>query len=116
MASVASGDLDKATHDELCCTYASLLLFDAGLEVSADAISGIISASGNQVAAHCPALFAQVLKGKDIGALLAGVGSGGPATGSGGAGATEAAAEVKEEAPVEEEEEEEDDFGFDLFG
>lgn len=115
MASVASGDLDKATHDELCCTYASLLLFDAGLEVSSDAISGIITASGNQVAAHCPALFAQVLKGKDIGALLAGIGSGGPATGS-GAGAKEAAAEVKEEAPVEEEEEEEDDFGFDLFG
>lgn len=47
MASVAPGDLDKSTKDELACTYAALLLFDSGLEITADAISGIITASGN---------------------------------------------------------------------
>jgi large subunit ribosomal protein LP1 len=58
MASVAPAQLDQATHDELCCTYAALLLYDAQLDISADKIDAIVKASGNTVGAHCPALFA----------------------------------------------------------
>jgi large subunit ribosomal protein LP1 len=117
MASVAPAQLDQATHDELCCTYAALLLYDADIEISADKIAAIINASGNTVGNHCPALFAQCLQSRDVGALLAGVSSGGPGAGAAApAGDAGAATEEKKEEAKEEEEEEEEDFGFDLFG
>ena len=34
MASVESSKLSKADHDELCCSYAALMLHDDGLEIT----------------------------------------------------------------------------------
>ncbi len=34
MASVEASKLSKADHDELCCSYAALLLHDDGLEIT----------------------------------------------------------------------------------
>ena len=34
MASVEAKDLSKAEHDELCCSYAALMLHDDGLEIT----------------------------------------------------------------------------------
>ncbi len=34
MASVEVSKLSKADHDELCCSYAALMLHDDGLEIS----------------------------------------------------------------------------------
>ena len=34
MASVAADKLSKEDHDELCCSYAALMLHDDGLEIS----------------------------------------------------------------------------------
>jgi hypothetical protein len=34
MASVEANKLSKADHDELCCSYAALMLHDDGLEIT----------------------------------------------------------------------------------
>ena len=34
MASVEASKLSKAEHDELCCSYAALMLHDDGLEIT----------------------------------------------------------------------------------
>jgi len=79
MASVRVGSLDKTTHDELCCTYAALILYDDRLDITSNQIKKIIEASGNKVDAFWPSLFAKALQGKNVGELLLG-GGGAPAT------------------------------------
>merc|ERR1711968_373242 len=105
MASVEASKLSKEEHDELCCSYAALMLHDDGLEITAEKLSAVIKASGNEVEPYWPMLFAKALKGANVGDLLANVGSAGPAGGAaaGPADAGAAAEEVKEEKKEEEE-------------
>merc|ERR1711990_470380 len=114
MASVETSKLSKADHDELCCSYAALMLHDDGLEITAEKLSAVIKASGNEVEPYWPMLFAKALKGADVGSLLSNIGSAAPAGGAAAAaGDAEApAAEVKEE---KKEEPEDVDMGG-LFG
>merc|ERR1711970_136735 len=100
MASVEAGSLSKADHDELCCSYAALMLHDDGVEITAEKLSKVIKASGNEVEPYWPMLFAKALKTANISALLTNVGSAGPAGGAGPAAAAGPAAEA--EAPKEE--------------
>ena len=76
----------------------------------------IIKASGNEVEPYWPMLFAKALKGQDVGALLANIGSAGGAGGAAAAdaGPTATAVEEKEEE-VKKEEPEDVDMGG-LFG
>merc|ERR1712038_327839 len=112
-AQVAVSALKPEEKDRLVCTYAALLLHDGELEISEEKLSKVIKASGNTVEGYWPGLFAKALKGQDITALLANVGTGG---GSGGPAADAgAAAAAEEEKPKEEEPEEDVDMG-DLFG
>ena len=60
----------------------------------------IIKASGNEVEPYWPMLFAKALKGQDVGAMLANIGSAGGAAGPATAAGPSA---VAEEAPKEEE-------------
>merc|ERR1712023_187819 len=114
MASVEASKLSKEEHDELCCSYAALMLHDDGLEITAEKLSAVIKASGNEVEPYWPMLFAKALKGADVGALLSNIGSAGPAAGGGAAAA--GPAEVVEEKKEEKKEEPEDvDMGG-LFG
>ena len=39
MASVEAKNLSKADHDELCCSYAALMLHDDGLEITVSNLS-----------------------------------------------------------------------------
>merc|ERR1711878_248350 len=93
--------------DQLVCTYAALLLHDGGLDIDDKKLSQVIKASGNTVESYWPGLFAKALKGQDITALLASVGSApaaggaGPAAASGDADAPAAKEEAKEEEPEE---------------
>ena len=113
MASVEASKLPKADHDELACTYAALMLHDDGLEITAEKLSKVIKASGNDVEPYWPMLFAKALKGQDVGELLTNLASAGPAAGPAGA----AAAVVEEEAPKEEKKEEVEDVDMGgLFG
>ena len=114
MASVEASQLSKADHDELCCSYAALMLHDDGLEITAEKLSKVITASGNSVEPYWPMLFSKALKSAKIEDLLANVGNAGPAAGP--AVAAGGAAEVVEEEKEEKKEEVEDvDMGG-LFG
>ena len=115
MAHVDVASLSKTERDELCCTYAALLLHDGELEITADKLSKVIKASGNSVESYWPGLFAKALAGQDVAKLLANVGSAGPAAaGAPAAGGDAPAAEAKKEEKEEEPEEDVDMGG--LFG
>merc|ERR1711904_507185 len=86
MASKAAADLSQAEKDELCCSYAALMLHDDGLEITSEKLNKVIKASGNTVEPYWPMLFAKALKSANIGDLLTNVASAAPAGGAGGAG------------------------------
>merc|ERR1719362_1997999 len=100
MAAVPVDKLSKAEKDELCVSYAALMLHDDGLGINAEKLTKIIKASGNEVEPYWPMLFAKALKGQDVGKLLANIGSAGGG-GAAAAGPAEAAAEEPEEKKEE---------------
>ena len=121
--------ISKAEHDELCCVYAGLLLFDDGIEITADKIEKIIKASGNEVDGYYPEFFAKYLAKADIKSMLTVT----PAAGASAAPAEEHKEEKKddkkggkkddkkggkkEKEKEKPKEEEEEDIGFgDIFG
>ncbi len=71
--------VSKAEHDELCCVYAALLLFDDKVEVTADKLNKVITASGNTVEGYYPEFFAKYLSSVDLNTFLNNVGSAAPA-------------------------------------
>ena len=108
MASVDVASLSKQEHDELCCAYAALLLHDGEIEITGDKLAKVIKASGNEVEAYWPTLFAKALKGQNIESLLSNIGSAPVAAATSVAAPVAAAggakpAEKKEEKPKEEE-------------
>ena len=102
MASVETSKLSKADHDELVCSYAALMLHDDGLEITAEKLSKVIKASGNEVDSYWPGLFAKALKSANVDELLASVVTAGPAVAAGPAGGDAPAAEEKKEEKKEE--------------
>merc|ERR1712188_300364 len=105
MASKEASALSAAEHDELCCSYAALMLHDDGLEITSEKLAAVIKASGNTVEPYWPMLFAKALKSANVGDLLTQVASaGGPAGPAAAGGAGPAAAEEKKEEKKDEEE------------
>ncbi|KAJ5909015.1 hypothetical protein N7495_001697 [Penicillium taxi] len=103
---------------QLAVSYAALILADEGIEITADKLQTILSASKiEEVEPIWATIYAKALEGKDIKDLLTNVGSGGPAAASSGAAAGGAAApaEAVAEEKEEEKEESDDDMGFGLF-
>ena len=88
--------ISKAEHDELCCVYASLLLHDDKVEITAEKMNKVIAASGNKVEAYYPEFFSKYFKSVDLDKLLQSVASA-PAT-----GAATTTTTTTTEAPVEE--------------
>merc|ERR1712216_82454 len=103
MASKEAKELSQAEHDELCCSYAALMLHDDGLEITSEKLSAVIKASGNTVEPYWPMLFAKALKQANVGDLLTQVATAGPAAGPAAAGGAAAEAPKEEEKKVEEE-------------
>ena len=99
--------LDETTHDQMCCTFAALLLHDEGIEVNNANLKKTVEASGNKVAGYWPMLFANALAGKNVGDFLAVSGGSAPqqqaSTGAPANTDAPAAQKKEEEAPVEEE-------------
>jgi len=114
-------ELSKEEHDEACCVYASLILQDAGAEITADKIKELVENSGNETEAYWAPLFAGLLGKVDVNELImesvkigGGGGGGGAAEGGGGGGGD--GGDAAEEEKEEEEEEEVDVGGGGLFG
>ncbi|XP_027928817.1 60S acidic ribosomal protein P1-3-like [Vigna unguiculata] len=107
---------------ETACSYASLILHDEGIAVTADSIATLLKTAKVQVDSFWPALFAKLAEKKNLGDLIANAAGGGApvavaaapvaAAGGGAAAAAPAAEEKKKEEP---EEESDDDMGFGLF-
>nr|CUU98557.1 ribosomal protein lp1 [Hymenolepis microstoma] len=111
------------TKAEVACTYASLILVDDGLEVTADRLNTILKAANcNFVEGYLSSLFANALTGVNVKEIISASSSvavaaapaAAPAAGGAPAGAAAPVAEKKEEE--KEKSESEDDMGFDLFG
>eukprot|EP00300_Choanocystis_sp_HF-7_P041074 c7695_g1_i1.p3 GENE.c7695_g1_i1~~c7695_g1_i1.p3 ORF type:complete len:118 (+),score=33.58 c7695_g1_i1:45-398(+) len=116
MSAVASN------HDELCVAYATLLLADSEVEVTAANINAVVKASGNTVEAYWPTLFARHVGSLDVNALITSVSSAAPAAAAPAAGGAAAAAAPAADAgkggkkkEPEPEPEEDGDMGFGLF-
>ena len=62
---------------ELACVYAALILHDEELDITPENMNKILAAANVEVEAYWPTLFCKLCKGKDLGAIMASVGSGG---------------------------------------
>ncbi|XWS61412.1 hypothetical protein CRYUN_Cryun07bG0123800 [Craigia yunnanensis] len=106
---------------ELACTYATLILHDDGIAITAEKIATLVKAANVSVESFWPSLFAKLLEKRNIDDLITNVSSGGGAApvavaaSAGAGGAAAAAAPSVEEKKVEEKEESDDDMGFSLF-
>mmetsp|Transcript_16017 Transcript_16017/g.45800 ORF Transcript_16017/g.45800 Transcript_16017/m.45800 type:complete len:122 (+) Transcript_16017:127-492(+) len=121
MAEVAAAEVPLAEKEELFCSYAAMILKDSDQDISEEGLDTLIKAAGGSVDSFFTALFAKIVKGKDLDAMLTfggGGAGGGAAAAAGGAAGGEGPAARKEEKKEEkvEEEEEEEDLDFDLFG
>ncbi|OTF82821.1 60S acidic ribosomal protein P1-like protein [Euroglyphus maynei] len=112
--------------NELACVYASLILQDDDVAITAEKIQTILKTANVEVEPFWPGLFAKALENIDVKGLITNVGSGvgsGPAVGvaaSGGGSGDAAAADdskdkKKEKEAEPDDEEEDDDMGFGLF-
>lgn len=61
---------------ELACTYASLILHDDGIAITAEKISTLVKAANVNVESYWPSLFAKLLEQKNVEDLIMNVGSG----------------------------------------
>jgi large subunit ribosomal protein LP1 len=114
---MSSADIAKSA-----VPYAMCLLADAGIEITEERVSAILTAAGIEVESIWINVFVKSLKNDDILALCKSVSSGAGSAPSGAApvaaaaqaapAAAPAAAAGKKPAPKEEEEEE---MGFSLF-
>ncbi|KAM0015744.1 putative ribosomal protein P1/P2 [Helianthus debilis subsp. tardiflorus] len=105
---------------ELACTYATLILSDDGIAITAEKIATILKAASVECESYWPSLFAKLAEKKNIEDLIVNVGAGGgggaPAVAAPAAGgAAAAAAPPPEEKKEEPKEESDDDMGFSLF-
>ncbi|KPA73622.1 putative mitochondrial 60s acidic ribosomal protein P2 [Leptomonas pyrrhocoris] len=106
--------------ESLACTYAALLLHDAGVPVTADNISAAVKAAGVEVRPTLPIIFARFLEKKSVDSLMAAAAAVAPAAAeapaaAAGGAAPAAGGKAKEEKKKEVEEEGDDDMGFGLF-
>ena len=118
MSSVEASKLSNQEVAELACTYASLILYDDGQDITHDKLASLIGAAGVKVEGYWPKLFAKAVAGKDISQFFNfGGSSSGPAP---AASSAPVAAEVpkddkkgkKPEPKKEEPKEEEEDVGM----
>lgn len=91
MASVEVAKLSQQEVSELACTYASLILYDDGQDITADKLNSLISSSGVKVESYWPKLFAKAVAGQDISSLF---NFGGASSGSAPAGTSQTSAPV----------------------
>ncbi|XP_041001410.1 60S acidic ribosomal protein P1-like [Juglans microcarpa x Juglans regia] len=108
------------SSSELACTYASLILHDDGIPITAEKIATLVKAAGVSVESYWPSLFAKLAEKRNIEDLILNAGAAGggaaPVAVSAPAGAAPAAAPAAEEKKEEpKEESEDDDMGFSLF-
>ncbi|CAL5400831.1 unnamed protein product [Camellia sinensis] len=107
-------DVDRRT----ACTYASLILFDDGIPVTAEKIGALLKAANLSVESYWPNLFAKLAEKKSIDDLIINVASAGaaaPVAVAAPSAGSAAAAPPPEEKKEEPKEDTDEDLGFSLF-
>jgi large subunit ribosomal protein LP1 len=92
---------------ELACSYAALILHDAGKKVDEASIKKVVEAANVKTEPYWPMLYASILTDKDAIEEIIFKPGGGGSGGSGPATSGDGAEEKEEEKEEEEEEEEE---------
>merc|ERR1712158_119509 len=103
---MGSSDHIKMATSELACVYASLILADDDVAVTAEKINTILKAANVTVEPFWPGLFSKCLESVNIKDLVSNVGSGVGAAPAAGGAAPAAGGEAVAEAPKEEKKEE----------
>ena len=105
------------SSSELATVYASLILADDNVDITADKLQALCKAANVDVEPVWVSLFAKALEGRNVADLLMNVGAGGggaaPAAAGAAAGGEAEAAKVEEKE--EEKEESDDDMGFGIL-
>ncbi|KAJ2827811.1 hypothetical protein IWW50_001705, partial [Coemansia erecta] len=98
---------------EKAIVYATLILADDNVEITADKLEAITKAAGVNIESIYFGLFAKAFEGKDVNELLLNVGSAAAAAPAAGAAAAAAGdAPAAEEKKEESDEESDEDMGF----
>ncbi|KAF7830792.1 60S acidic ribosomal protein P1-like [Senna tora] len=103
---------------ELACSYATMILHDDGIAVTAEKINALVKAANVAVDSYWPSLFAKLAEKRSIDDLIMNSGSGGAAAvavAAPAAGAPAAAAPAAEEKKEEPQEESDEENMFSLF-
>lgn len=103
---------------EAIASYATLILADADIEITADKILALAKSANAEIQPVWAEIFAKATEGRDLKEILAdfsAVGSAPAAGGAAPAGGAETAAPA-EAAAAKEESESDGDMGIDLFG
>ncbi|KAK4758936.1 hypothetical protein SAY87_020237 [Trapa incisa] len=103
---------------EVACTYATMILHDDGIPITAEKIAILVKSSNVSVESYWPSLFAKLAEKRNIDDLIMNVGgSAAPVAAAGGAAAAAAAAPppAAEEKKEELKEESDDDMCLSLF-
>jgi len=110
-------NLSPSEKQELAVTLAALILHDDKAPITPENIQKLVTAAKIEVEPYWPKLFASLLEGKDVEALLlsAGSSSGSAAPASGTSSSAGAAAAAEPEKEKSESEESGADMGFSLF-
>ena len=66
MSSVEVSKLSPQDISQLACTYASLILYDDGQDVTADKISALVKAANVKVEPYWPKMFAKAVSGTSL--------------------------------------------------
>ena len=103
--------MSETAKEDFVVSLATLILHDAGLELSADNINALAKASGNTVKPFWGSLYAKLLAGRSMTDLLMKPGASGPAPAAAGGAAAAPAAGGKAAAKVEEKMVEEEEVG-----
>ena len=88
MAEVAVADISAQDKSNLALTYATLLLFDGGVDITEENLNKLFSVTSNSVDSLIVKVYAKTMEGRDVDKYLTcGGGGGGQAQGgAGGAG------------------------------
>lgn len=66
MAAVEVSKLSQQEIAELACTYASLILYDDGQDITGDKLNSLIGSANVKVESYWPKMFAKAVAGQDI--------------------------------------------------
>ncbi|MCL7034262.1 hypothetical protein MKW94_004054 [Papaver nudicaule] len=96
---------------EIACTYATLILHDDGIPVTAEKIATLIKAANVQCESYWPNLFSKLAEKRNIEDLITNIGAGG------GAASVAVSAPAGGAAAAEDKDESDEDIGglFDMF-